>query len=45
MTTMVCGRCETALSFDNVTLGYFAYCPEHDEDLYQFEIRDGVNND
>jgi hypothetical protein len=33
----VCRRCETPVVFDDVSEGYFAVCPEHDEDLYVFE--------
>jgi hypothetical protein len=35
--SLVCRRCGTAVSFINVTKGYFGYCPTHDEDLYSFE--------
>jgi hypothetical protein len=33
----VCSRCETPVEYENVSSGYYAYCPSHDEDLYQFE--------
>lgn len=34
-----CNRCHSIVdqSKDNVSEGYFAYCPNHDEDLYEFE--------
>jgi hypothetical protein len=32
-----CARCDSMLSFDNVSEGYYAVCPEHDEDLYEVE--------
>lgn len=32
-----CNRCDTKVSFDEVSDGYYAVCPTHDEDLYQFE--------
>ena len=35
--TFVCSRCHTEVSFHDVTDGYFAVCPKHDEDLWQFE--------
>lgn len=34
----VCSRCKTPVVFENVTDGYVAVCPEHDEDLLSFEI-------
>lgn len=39
--TFVCNRCNTIVdqSPDNVSAGYFAYCPTHDEDLYEFECK------
>lgn len=36
--TQICVRCKTTVVFDNVTEGYVAVCPEHDEDLLSFEI-------
>ena len=35
----VCSRCKTVVDRNKeaVTDGYFAYCPEHDEDLFQIE--------
>lgn len=33
----VCRRCGTPVSYDDVSPGYFAVCPEHDEDLYLIE--------
>ena len=33
-----CGRCNTLVSRINVSQGYFAYCPTHDEDLYRIEV-------
>jgi hypothetical protein len=35
--TRVCKRCETPVVYENVSKGYFAICPSHDEDLYSFE--------
>jgi len=32
-----CLRCGTKVSFENVSEGYFAVCPQHDEDLYEIE--------
>ena len=34
-----CNRCNTIVDLDKskVTEGYFAYCPNHDEDLFEFE--------
>ena len=29
--------CDTKVTFNDVSRGYFASCPECDEDLYQFE--------
>jgi hypothetical protein len=34
---VVCARCKTEVSFNEVSEGYFAVCPEHYEDLLQFE--------
>jgi hypothetical protein len=34
---IVCNRCETPVVFKDVSPGYFAVCPNHDEDLYQME--------
>lgn len=36
--TQVCARCKTPVVFENVTEGYVAVCPEHDEDLLLSEI-------
>lgn len=33
----LCKRCGTPVSFDEVSDGYYAVCPQHDEDLYEFE--------
>jgi hypothetical protein len=33
----VCNRCETPVKFSGVTAGYWAVCPEHDEDLDKWE--------
>ena len=35
--TKVCSRCMTPIKKTTVK-GYSGYCPEHDEDLYEFEI-------
>lgn len=37
LTQTVCRRCGTPATFDEVSDGYYAYCPKHDEDLYPFE--------
>ncbi len=34
---LVCKRCGTKVSKNDVSEGYSAYCPSHDEDLYSFE--------
>lgn len=34
---VVCSRCETPVTFENVSEGYYAVCPWHEEDLYEFE--------
>lgn len=31
-------RCLTEISFENVLDGYYAQCPNCDEDLFSFEI-------
>jgi transcription initiation factor IIE alpha subunit len=36
---IICNRCETEVTFDEVSEGYFAFCPKHDEDLYKIETR------
>jgi len=36
-TVIICSRCATVVTFKDVTPGYFAVCPEHDEDLFTFE--------
>lgn len=33
-------RCEQEVSFNEVTKGYYAQCPNCDEDLYSFEIQE-----
>lgn len=40
----VCSRCLTPVTFDDVTLGYFATCPEHDEDLDEWECERSAQN-
>ena len=37
MYRIVCNRCGTLVSFDDVSLGYWAVCPKHDEDLFMIE--------
>ena len=37
MSSYICKRCETPVVYTNISPGYFAVCPEHDEDLYMFE--------
>ena len=34
---VVCSRCETPVVFENVSKGYYAVCPWHEEDLFEFE--------
>lgn len=34
---IVCHRCQSKVSIENVSKGYYAYCPTHDEDLFSFE--------
>ena len=34
---IICNRCLTPVIFNDVSEGYYAVCPEHEEDLYQFE--------
>jgi hypothetical protein len=36
---IVCDRCETEVSFEDVSAGYYAVCLKHDEDLYQIETK------
>jgi hypothetical protein len=36
---VVCSRCETPVSFDDVSPDYWASCNECDEDLYKFECK------
>ncbi len=31
-------RCDTPISFEDVSDGYYAQCPECDEDLFTFEV-------
>ena len=40
----VCSRCLALVTFDDVTLGYFATCPKCDEDLDQWECKRAVSN-
>ena len=37
MTITKCARCGAEVIFENVSAGYFCYCPNHDEDLFEFE--------
>jgi len=39
MEMVVCARCETTVTYNAVTEGYYAYCSEHDEDLFEFETK------
>lgn len=36
----VCSRCKDAVSFEEVSDGYYAVCLQHDEDLYSFETEE-----
>jgi hypothetical protein len=38
--TTHCNRCNAKVVFENVSPNYYAVCPEHDEDLYEFETYD-----
>jgi uncharacterized protein YcgL (UPF0745 family) len=37
-TKEVCRRCNTEVLYTDVSEGYYAQCPEHDEDLFKFEV-------
>ena len=37
MSYKVCVRCKTPVIYTSVSPGYYAVCPEHEEDLYSFE--------
>lgn len=37
---IVCRRCKTEVQFTEVTEGYYAVCPTHDEDLFTFETEE-----
>jgi endogenous inhibitor of DNA gyrase (YacG/DUF329 family) len=39
---IMCARCQTPVEFGEVSEGYFAYCPQHDEDLYNIETLEVV---
>ena len=39
LTRAVCNRCDTPVEFDDVSPGYWASCPEHDEDLDKWECK------
>lgn len=39
MNRAVCNRCDTPVSFDDVSPGYWAVCPKHDEDLFMIECK------
>lgn len=41
--TRVCSRCRTPVT-ETTTQGYAYYCPEHDEDLYEFETTEETNS-
>lgn len=34
----VCSRCFTEVNYSASTADYYAFCPEHDEDLYKHEV-------
>lgn len=34
---VICKRCHTPVVFTNVSEGYYAVCPTHDEDLFMIE--------
>lgn len=34
-------RCDTLVSFEQVSEGYYAQCPNCDEDLFSFEVVEG----
>jgi len=33
-----CPRCHNAVDLNNATPGYYAFCPECDEDFYRWEV-------
>ncbi len=35
-----CKRCGTVVVFSDVSEGYYAVCPYHDEDLFEFEVEE-----
>ena len=35
----VCARCLTPVIYEGVSLGYYAVCPRHDEDLFSWEVK------
>lgn len=39
---ILCNRCNSTVLFIDVTVGYFAYCRQCDEDLYTFECREEI---
>lgn len=41
---IVCARCKTPVTFGQVSAGYFATCPQHDEDLFEFETENQGGN-
>jgi hypothetical protein len=38
MSYEVCARCKTPVMYIDISPGYYAVCPEHEEDLYSFEV-------
>jgi hypothetical protein len=41
---VVCARCKTEVSFNEVSDGYYAVCPNHYEDLYEFETKINIRD-
>jgi uncharacterized protein YcgL (UPF0745 family) len=37
-------RCKQPIEFNNVSKGYYAQCPNCDEDLYEFETEKAAQN-
>ncbi len=41
-TKHLCARCDSPVQFTDVSEGYFAVCPNHDEDLFRVETKEVV---
>ena len=40
MNKIMHAKCGTEISFEEVSKGYFAQCPNCDEDLFSFEVEE-----